>query len=62
MDNDTNTVTRVGEGKGINNFVVVTIEDGLGMGVVIDGELYRGSRGFDVNDLTRIKAPSFERY
>ncbi|WP_028584008.1 ROK family transcriptional regulator [Desulfogranum mediterraneum] len=50
VDNDTNTVTLtqlwVGKGKGINNFIVVTIEDGLGMGVVIDGELYRGSSGF----------------
>lgn len=50
VDNDTNTVTLsqlwVGEGKGINNFAVVTIEDGLGMGVIIDGELYRGSNGF----------------
>lgn len=50
VDNDTNTVTLshlwVGEGKGLNNFVVVTIEDGLGMGVVIDGELYRGNHGF----------------
>lgn len=50
VDNDTNTVTLsklwVGEGKGINNFIVVTIEDGLGMGLVIDGELYRGSHGF----------------
>ncbi len=50
VDNDANTVTLsqlwVGEGKGINNFVVVTIEDGLGMGIVIDGELYRGSHGF----------------
>jgi predicted NBD/HSP70 family sugar kinase len=50
VDNDTNTVTLsqlwVGEGKGINNFVVITIEDGLGMGIVINGELYRGSHGF----------------
>ena len=50
VDNDANAVTLsqlwVGEGKGINNFVVVTIEDGLGMGIVIDGELYRGSSGF----------------
>ena len=49
-DNDSNTVTLSqlwsGQGKGINNFIVVTIEDGLGMGVVIDGELYRGSNGF----------------
>jgi predicted NBD/HSP70 family sugar kinase len=50
VDNDANTVTVsqlwVGEGKGVNNFVVLTIEDGLGMGIVIDGELYRGSNGF----------------
>ncbi len=50
VDNDANTVTLsqlwIGEGKGINNFIVVTIEDGLGMGVVIDGELHRGSHGF----------------
>lgn len=50
VDNDANTVTLAqlwaGQGVGINNFIVVTIEDGLGMGVIIDGELYRGSRGF----------------
>lgn len=50
VDNDSNTVTLsqlwVGHGKGINNFVVITIEDGLGMGIVVDGELYRGSNGF----------------
>ncbi len=49
-DNDSNTVALSqlwsGEGKGISNFIVVTIEDGFGMGVVIDGELYRGSNGF----------------
>lgn len=50
VDNDTNTVTLsklwVGKGKGLNNFAVITIEDGLGMGVVINGELYRGPHGF----------------
>lgn len=50
VDNDANAVTLsqlwVKEGKGINNFAVVTIEDGLGLGIVIDGELYRGSNGF----------------
>jgi predicted NBD/HSP70 family sugar kinase len=50
VDNDSNTLALsqlwAGKGKGVNNFVVVTIEDGLGMGVVIDGELYRGSTGF----------------
>ncbi|WP_147820360.1 ROK family transcriptional regulator [Salidesulfovibrio onnuriiensis] len=50
VDNDSNTVALSqlwrGQGMGINNFAVVTVEDGLGMGVVIDGELYRGSNGF----------------
>jgi predicted NBD/HSP70 family sugar kinase len=50
IENDTNTVTLAhqwfGEGRGIDNFVVVTIEDGLGMGIVLNGQLYRGASGF----------------
>jgi predicted NBD/HSP70 family sugar kinase len=34
-----------GQGKGIANFAFVSIGTGIGMGVVIDGRLYRGSRG-----------------
>jgi predicted NBD/HSP70 family sugar kinase len=49
IENDTNTVTLAhqwfGEGKGIDNFLVVTIEDGVGMGIVVNGQLYRGTRG-----------------
>ena len=49
IENDTNTVTLAhqwfGEGKGIENFLVVTIEDGLGMGIVVNGQLYRGASG-----------------
>lgn len=49
IENDTNTVTLAhqwfGEGKGIDNFLVVTIEDGVGMGIVVNGQLYRGARG-----------------
>lgn len=49
IENDTNTVTLAhqwfGEGKGIDNFLVVTIEDGIGMGIVVNGQLYRGTRG-----------------
>jgi predicted NBD/HSP70 family sugar kinase len=49
IDNDVNTLT-LGErwrGKGIAeaNFVVVTIGRGIGMGMVIDGQLYRGKGG-----------------
>jgi predicted NBD/HSP70 family sugar kinase len=34
-----------GQGKGIANFAFVSIGTGIGMGIVIDGRLYRGSRG-----------------
>lgn len=34
-----------GEGKGIDSFIVITLERGVGMGVVINGQLYRGEKG-----------------
>ncbi|TQS26958.1 ROK family transcriptional regulator [Microbispora sp. KK1-11] len=34
-----------GLGKGVSHFVLVSIGTGVGMGVVIDGGLYRGARG-----------------
>jgi predicted NBD/HSP70 family sugar kinase len=34
-----------GQGKGIANFAFVSIGTGIGMGIVIDGRLYRGARG-----------------
>jgi predicted NBD/HSP70 family sugar kinase len=34
-----------GQGKGIANFAFVSVGTGIGMGIVIDGRLYRGSRG-----------------
>ena len=49
IDNDANLVARAeqmfGKGKNIDNFVVITIEHGVGMGIVIDHQLYRGARG-----------------
>ncbi len=49
LENDTNAVTLAhqwfGEGKGIDNFLVITLEDGLGMGIVVNGQMYRGHRG-----------------
>lgn len=49
VDNDTNSVAMAelhfGHGRGVANFVVLTIESGVGMGLVIDHELYRGARG-----------------
>ena len=34
-----------GAGKGIDSFLVITLEQGVGMGVVINGQLYRGEKG-----------------
>ena len=49
VENDANTVTMAhqwfGHGRGIDNFLVVTIEDGVGMGIVVNGRLYTGEQG-----------------
>ena len=49
LDNDANLVAiaeqRFGLGKEARNFIVVTVEQGVGMGIVIDGKLYRGQHG-----------------
>lgn len=49
VDNDANLATLTelwfGLGREHRDFVVVTIEHGVGMGIVIDGQLYRGARG-----------------
>lgn len=49
VDNDANLVTLAelwfGLGRKERNFLVVTVEHGVGLGVVIDGRLYRGARG-----------------
>jgi predicted NBD/HSP70 family sugar kinase len=49
VDNDANTMAVAeqwfGEGRGIDNFLVVTLEYGIGMGAVINGQLYRGQTG-----------------
>ncbi len=49
VENDANTVTLAhqwfGHGRGIDNFLVVTIEDGVGMGIVVNGQLYAGEKG-----------------
>ena len=34
-----------GVGRGSNNFLLVTTEQGIGMGMVVDGKIYRGNRG-----------------
>lgn len=49
IDNDANLVAiaekSVGLGRGLSDFIVVTIESGVGMGIVLGGEVYRGARG-----------------
>jgi predicted NBD/HSP70 family sugar kinase len=49
IENDANTVTLAqqwfGEGKGVDNFLMVTVEHGVGMGIVVNGHIYRGVKG-----------------
>lgn len=49
VDNDVNTLavaeSLYGVGRSFENFLTVTIGQGVGMGIVIDGELYRGAHG-----------------
>lgn len=49
IDNDANLVAMAeksfGLGQGHSDFIVVTIESGVGMGLVLGGALYRGARG-----------------
>lgn len=49
IENDANLVAKAeqlfGLGKGYKNFLVVTIEHGIGLGIVLDGRLFRGKRG-----------------
>lgn len=49
IDNDSNTLAVAehwyGEGKGVDNFLVVTLQNGIGCGSVVHGRLLRGSLG-----------------
>ncbi len=49
IENDVNTLTIAeqwfGAGRGLSDFLVVTIGSGIGMGVVANGQIYRGSGG-----------------
>ncbi len=50
VDNDANAATyaehRLGAGRGARNMVLVTLGTGIGAGVIVDGDLRRGSAGF----------------
>jgi predicted NBD/HSP70 family sugar kinase len=49
IENDVNLATRgemeQGLGRGVRNFVFVSVGTGLGMGLVVEGRLYRGFQG-----------------
>lgn len=49
IDNDANLVAKAeqkfGQGRGRSDFIVITIEKGVGMGIVLNNQIYRGDRG-----------------
>lgn len=49
IDNDVNTLTMAekwfGAGQGVDDFLVVTVGRGVGLGIVAHGRFYRGTRG-----------------
>lgn len=49
VDNDVNTLTLAemwfGGGQGIDSFLIVTVGRGVGLGIVVNGQFYRGVRG-----------------
>jgi predicted NBD/HSP70 family sugar kinase len=49
VDNDVNTLTIAeqwfGRGHGVEHFLVVTVGEGIGAGIVLNGKLYRGADG-----------------
>jgi N-acetylglucosamine repressor len=49
VDNDVNALTTAeqwfGSGRGVADFLVISLGRGVGLGMVLDGRLYRGSRG-----------------
>jgi N-acetylglucosamine repressor len=49
LDNDVNTLTLsekwLNQGQPEENFIVITVGRGIGMGIVINGQLYRGKGG-----------------
>lgn len=49
IDNDVNTLTLgerlFGSGLPVDDFIVITIGRGIGMGIVVNGQIYRGKNG-----------------
>jgi predicted NBD/HSP70 family sugar kinase len=65
VDSDVNLITQAehwfGHGRGLSDFLVVSIEHTIGLGVIHGGELFRGANGLspDLGDL--LVAPSGDR-
>lgn len=49
IDNDVNTLTLAekwfGNGQGLDHFLTVTVGRGVGLGIVVNGQFYRGAHG-----------------
>jgi len=49
IDNDVNTLAMAekwfGAGQGVDDFLVITVGRGVGLGIVVNGQFYRGTRG-----------------
>lgn len=49
LDNETNLRAvaehRIGTARGLDDFALVMLDSGIGVGIIIDGALYRGARG-----------------
>jgi predicted NBD/HSP70 family sugar kinase len=49
VDNDVNTLTLAemwfGGGQGLDSFLIVTVGRGVGLGIVVNGQFYRGAKG-----------------
>lgn len=59
VDNDVNVMAlgelRSGAGKGVDHFIFVKVGTGIGAGIVVNGEIYRGSNGC-AGDIGHIQA------
>lgn len=59
VDNDVNMMAlgelRAGVGRGVDNFIYVKVGTGIGAGIVVGGEIYRGSTG-SAGDIGHIQA------
>lgn len=65
VDSDVNLVTLAehwfGHGRGLDDFLVVSIEHSLGLGIMHNGELFRGANGLspDLGDIL-VRPPGFD--